>query len=143
MQSRLNPPEVLVLERAQNRVTIESSRAPQMSFDADGRPHTETTNGRSITTRSTLYGDRLEVTANGTGGSDFAVTFEPLDNGQSLRVTRRLYNDSLRQPVVVESVYRRTSATPDWNVYETRRDPVAPSAPIRRQRLRSSRTARC
>lgn len=125
MQSRLNPPEVLVLERTQNRVTIESSRAPQMSFDVDGRPHTETTpNGRNITTRSTLYGDRLEVTANGLAGSDFAVSFEPLDNGQSLRVTRRLYSDSLRQPVVLESVYRRTSTTPDWNVYQTRPDPV-------------------
>jgi len=130
MQNRLNPPQVLVLERTQNRVTIESSKAPQMSFDVDGRPHSETLpNGRTITTRSTLYGDRLEVTANGSGTSDFAVTFEPLDSGDSLRVTRRLYDDTLRQPVVVESVYRRTSATPDWNVYNTRPDPVGNDRP--------------
>jgi len=130
MQTRVNPPQVLVLERTQNRVTIESSRAPQMSFDVDGRPRTETLpNGRTITTRSTLYGDRLEVTANGSGNSDFAVTFEPLDNGDSLRVTRRLYADTLRQPVVVESVYRRTSSTPEWNVYNTRPDAVGNDRP--------------
>ena len=45
--------------------------------------------GRTANTRATLYGDQLVVTTTGPGGTDFAVTFAPLDDGRNLRVTRR------------------------------------------------------
>jgi hypothetical protein len=61
------------------------------------------------------------VTTTGTGGTDFAVTFEPLDDGRNLRVTRRIYDDSLRQPVTVQSYYRRSSAQAEWDVYSPTR----------------------
>ena len=49
--------------------------------------------------------------------NEFGVTFEPLRNGQDLRVTRRIYNDALARPVTLQTIYRRTSETPDWSLY--------------------------
>jgi len=34
-----------------------------------------------------------------------------------LRVTRWIYNDALARPISLQSVYRRTSETPDWDLY--------------------------
>jgi hypothetical protein len=117
--ARLDPPDILAISRDNTRVTIASSRAPQMSFDADGRVRTEQggPTGRRMTTQASFSGDRLEVTTKGSNGGDFSVTFEQLNNGQALRVTRRLFDDRLRQPVVVRSMYDKTSDTPDWDVY--------------------------
>jgi hypothetical protein len=49
------------------------------------------------------------------------VTFEPLDNGRSLRVTKRIYDDNLRQPVAVQSFYRKSSDEAEWGVVSARR----------------------
>ena len=88
-----------------------------MTFEADGQLHNETgPAGRQIATRASVYGNRLEVTATGSGGNDFSVTFAPLQGGNSLRVTRRVFDESLRAPIVMQSVYRRTSETPDWDL---------------------------
>jgi hypothetical protein len=130
MQNRLTPPEIISIDREDNHVSIASSVGPQMTFDADGRERRETgPGGRTVTTRATVRAGQLEVSSSGSGNSDFSVTFEPLDGGRSMRVTRRLYNDALRQPIVVRSLYRRTSDTADWDVY---------SAGGRRDRTRNS-----
>ena len=122
IEARLDPPEAIAIDRENNRVTIASSRAPQVSFDVDGRPRSEQgPRGGTMSTRASVYGDRLEVAVTGSGGTDFTAIFEPLDNGQSLRVTRRMVIDAANQPVEVRSVYRRTSDTPDWNVYNSSR----------------------
>jgi len=113
----LEAPDVLSIDRQGNRVTIASSRAPQMTFTADGQARSENMSGRNMTTRASMYGDRLEVNANGVNGAEFTATFEPLDNGQSLRVSRTIYDEALRNPVVMQSTYRRTSETPEWNLY--------------------------
>ncbi|MEO7890201.1 MAG: YMGG-like glycine zipper-containing protein [Vicinamibacterales bacterium] len=121
MYARLEAPSVISIDRRGNRVTIASSLAPEMTFNADGQAHAESENGGgSITTRASVYGDRLEVAANGGAGTDYSATFEPLDNGQSLRLTRRLFDDSLHVPIIVQSIYRRTSETAEWNVYDAR-----------------------
>ena len=72
---------------------------------------------RTANTRATLYGDQLVVTTTGNGGNDFTVTFEPIDNGRNLRVTRRIYHDNLRQPVTVQSFYRKSSDEAQWDIY--------------------------
>jgi hypothetical protein len=123
VMSRLNPPDVLAIERADTRVSLASSRIPEIVLDADGRTRTERgVSGRQMTTRATLNGDRLEVSMTGSGGSDFSATFEPLDNGRALRVTRRVFDERVRQPIVMQSVYRKTSDTPDWDVYQGARN---------------------
>jgi hypothetical protein len=123
LMNRLDPPDVLSLERAGMRVTIASSRAPELRFDADGRTRTEQTpSGRSLTTRASLMGDRLDVSTRGQTGVDFSVTFEPFEYGHSLRVTRQLFDDRLSRPVIVTSVYRKIADTPDWDVFSGVRD---------------------
>jgi hypothetical protein len=67
-----------------------SSRGPRVTFEADGQVRTEDAYaGRTVNTRANLYGDQLVVTTTGHGGNDFAVTFEPIDDGRNLQVTRR------------------------------------------------------
>lgn len=116
--ARLESPEMLAIERRGSNVTIASSRAPQITFAADGRDRIEQTpSGRTVRARATLYGDQLTVSTTGNTGNDFTATFEPVDNGQRLRVTRRVTVEGLYQPVVVQSVYERTSNVAQWNVY--------------------------
>jgi len=118
IQNRLDPPDRMAIDRNGSQVTIASTRGPQVTFNADGQSHTESNGvGRAVTTRASIYGDQLEVKTTGANNSDFSVTFEPMGNGQSLRVTRRLYNDALRQPVTLQTTYRRTADSPDWSLY--------------------------
>ena len=63
-------------------------------------------------TTATLSGERLVVSTEGDRSVDYQVTFEPIDNGRSLRVTRRITDEDLRQPVVAKSVYDKTSDMP-------------------------------
>lgn len=117
---RLDPPDMLAIDRNARQVTIGSSLGPQVTFEADGQARTESIGaGGTMNTRATLYGDRLEVTTTGGANNlDYAVTFEPLAGGRDLQVTRRVYNDALNQPVTLRTVYRRTSETPDWTLMD-------------------------
>ncbi|MFN2481711.1 MAG: nuclear transport factor 2 family protein [Pyrinomonadaceae bacterium] len=115
---RLTPPDLLAIERRGRRVQIASSRAPRISFDADGVAHSErTADGHRVTTRAAFEGDRLSV--NVAGGTDdrFSVVFVSLDGGRSLDVTRRITAPQLNEPVVVHSVYEKISDEPRWDVY--------------------------
>jgi len=120
---RLEAPETLAIERHGRTVTIASSRAAQITFEADGREQTEQTrNGRSMRTSATLSGDQLMINSEGDRSSDFQVTFDPIGNGQGLRVTRRITDEGLTQPVVVNSVYEKTSDVAQLNLYSGIRD---------------------
>lgn len=115
---RLDAPDMLALDQRGRTVTIASSRAQQVSFDADGRTRTEQSpQGRNISVRAWLSRNQLEVTTTGNRGSDYSVTFEPMDNCRSLRVTRRLWNERLGQPVVARSVYEKTSDVAQTDLY--------------------------
>jgi hypothetical protein len=116
--TRLDPPRTLSIDRRGRTVTIASSSGPRTTFEADGRTQTEQTpNGRTMSTRADIVGDRLEVSTTGNRGSDYLVTFESIDRGDALRVTRRFDSDGLPRPVTVESYYRRVDAAPRWNLY--------------------------
>jgi len=119
--SRLEPPQVLSIDRSGRTITIASSRGPRSVFDADGQTRSEGgPNGRMVNTRTNINGNQLTVSTNGgSRGSDFSVTFESLNNGAGLLVTRRLDDDDLRQPVTIQSYYRRTATAPRWDVYES------------------------
>ena len=112
---RLEAPESLTIERNGRTMTIASSAAPRVTFEVDGREQIEQSrNGRQVLTNATLVGDQLVVTTDGDRSVDYQVTFESLDNGRSLGVTRRITDENLQQPVVARSVYDRTSDTPQW-----------------------------
>jgi YMGG-like Gly-zipper len=124
LMNRLNAPETIAIDRNENSVTMASSRGPRVTFEADGQVRTEQGYaGRTVNTRAILYGDQLVVTTTGHGGNDFAVTFEPIDNGRNLRVTRRISDDNLGQPVTVRSFYRKSSDQAQWDVYSTQGAP--------------------
>jgi len=116
--ARLEAPDQLAIDLQGRSVTLASSRAPQITFEADGRERVETSNnGRTVRARATLSGDQLLVSSTGDRGNDFSVTFDPIDNGQRLSVTRRVYAEGLTQPVVVQSSYARTSDVAQFSVY--------------------------
>ena len=109
LMSRLESPDVLVIEQRGQAVTISPSNAPGVTFAADGRERSvRVANGRMVNARSTLTGGRLVVSSKGDRGTDYDVTFESRDGGRGLDVTRRIHADRYTQPFVVRSFYDRT-----------------------------------
>jgi hypothetical protein len=117
---RLDPPQMLAIDRRGNSVTIASTRAPQISFTADGREQVETTqNGRTIRVRAQLSGNQLSISRAGDRADDFTVTFDSVDGGHRLLVTRSLYSDRISQPVTVRTYYDRSSDIAQLDLYNT------------------------
>lgn len=117
--TRLDPPRTLAIDRRGQMITISSSSGPRTTFDADGQVRNEPgPNGRMISTRAEIRGDRLSVSTSGNRGSDFLVTFESLNNGDRLVVARRLDNEELGQPVTVRSYYHRIADEPQWDLFD-------------------------
>ena len=109
LMSRLESPDVLVIERRGRAVTVSPSNAPGVTFAADGRERSvRVASGRVVRARSTLVGGRLAVSSEGDRGTDYDVTFESRDGGLGLDVTRRIHADRYTQPFVVRSFYDRT-----------------------------------
>ncbi|HEY6187724.1 MAG TPA: YMGG-like glycine zipper-containing protein [Pyrinomonadaceae bacterium] len=132
LSARLESPDQLAIERRGNMIQIASSRAPRISFEADGRDHRERAdNGRLISTRAVLYGDQLMVSTSGSPDDEFTVTFDPVDGGRRLRVTRRIYIEQLNEPVVVQSIYTKTSSVARWGIFNESRQ-TARNTPPRR-----------
>jgi len=120
---RFDPPQMIAIDRRGTSVTIASTRAPQISFVADGREQVETTpQGRSVRVRANFTGDALSITRTGERSNDFTVTFDPSSDGRELLVTRTLYSDRVTQPVTVRTYYDRTSDVAQLNIYDTNRE---------------------
>jgi uncharacterized membrane protein len=131
LMRRLDPPQMLAIDRRGNSVTIASTRAPQINFVADGRDQMETTpGGRQVRVRATLSGDTLTINRTGERANDFTVTFDPTNDGRQLLVTRTLYSDRITQPVVVRTYYDRTSDVAQLNIYDTNREDSNVGGPV-------------
>ena len=117
MFARLESPQMLAIERNNSTMTIASSLAQRSTFEADGIERQEQLNGRTSRVTATLRGDQLAVNSTGYRENDFNVTFEPIENGSRLRVVRQIYSERLNQPVIVNSIYDRTSDSAQWNIY--------------------------
>jgi len=119
LMRRLESPEMLAIERNGDSVTIASSRAPQTTFVANaGENREQLPNGSYARVASTIVGDRLVVRSTGNRETDFTVTFDPIEGGRRLRVTREIWNERLGvNPIVVQNVYERTADVAQWNVY--------------------------
>ena len=50
--------------------------------------------GQAMSTRATLDGERLVVATTGHRGSDYTATFDPMDGGRSLEMTRTIDDES-------------------------------------------------
>jgi uncharacterized membrane protein len=123
LMRRFDSPQMIAIDRRGTSVTIASTRAPQISFVADGREQVENTpQGRSVRVRANFSGDALTITRTGERANDFTVTFDPSSDGRELMVTRTLYSDRFPQPVTVKTYYDRTSDVAELNVYDTNRE---------------------
>ncbi|HEX8137175.1 MAG TPA: YMGG-like glycine zipper-containing protein [Pyrinomonadaceae bacterium] len=129
LSPRLESPEQLAIERRGRVIEIASSRAPRISFEADGREHEErSADGRPVSTRAVLYGDQLMVSTSGSPDDEFTVVFDPVDQGRRLRVTRRIYVEQIREPVVVQSLYNKTSSVARWGIFDESRQTARSSS---------------
>jgi hypothetical protein len=118
VSARLASPDMLAIEQRGNNVSMVSSGAPRITFDANGQERSESIgDDRMMRARATIDGDILDVNTSVDGSSDFNVTFESLDNGRRLGVTRRIFSAQLDQPIIVKSFYNKSSNNAQWNIH--------------------------
>lgn len=129
---RLTPPDLIAVERRGRSVSIGSSRAPRVTFAADGVMRTERADdGHLVRSRAVLEGDKLTFSADGSIEDNFSVIFASVDNGRRLRVTRRISAEQLSEPVVIQTFYNKISDVADWNIYgETESTPLTAAAQV-------------
>jgi hypothetical protein len=129
---RLDAPAEFAIERRGPTITMASTNADRVTFEANGQAQVEQApNGRSMRTVASLVGDRLEINSSGDRSLDYQITVEPINNGRNLRVTRRVSDVGLSQPVVSRSVYDRVSTEARLDMYS--------SAPVRNGNARTAR----
>jgi len=111
LESKLDALEQIAIDVRGNQVTLASSKASAITFTADGRDRAEPLNdGRTLRVRGTLRGQELTIASLG-GNTDYTVVFASNDNGNSMRVTRRITTEYLSQTVFAESIYNKTDQT--------------------------------
>ncbi|MFN0278235.1 MAG: hypothetical protein ACKVRN_06490 [Pyrinomonadaceae bacterium] len=116
LERRLLSPDTLSIQKSGRQVTLSSANAPSVVLNADGIARTETSaNGRTVKTTITSTGNSVRINYEGDRMNDYLVTFESIARDQ-LRVTRRVYLENQNQTVTVNSIYDKTSSTPDWNM---------------------------
>jgi ketosteroid isomerase-like protein len=143
---RLTPPDLLALECRGNSITLGSSRAQKVVFQADGvTRNARMADGKIVRSRIGLERDSLVFSSSG-GSDNLSFTFTPLENGQRLRVTRRIAAKELVEPVVIRTVYNKIADVARWDIYgetsadrQTARRGDVNSAPSASPRARSSR----
>lgn len=123
---RLDSPDQIAIDVRDRTVTLASTRAPQISFEADGRERVETVqNGHTIHSRATLTANQLTVSSTGDTGNEFTVTFDPIDGGRRMNVMRRVYVPALSRPVLVQSMYEKFSDVAQFNIYNPQNYPTS------------------
>lgn len=135
---RLTPPDLLAIDQRGTRISLGSSRAPRMTFVADGVARsTRAADGHLVRVRFSVEhpsgnsadSSRLVFTSSGRTEDNFSVTFEAIDDGKRLKVTRRIAAESLDQPLVIQTLYNKISDVARWELYGEAQ--VASSQPAR------------
>ncbi len=133
---RLDAPQEFAIERRGQTITMASTNADRVTFEANGQAQVEqAANGRSIRTAASLVGDRLEINSTGDRAFDYQITVEPFNNGRSLRVTRSVSHVGLNQPVLSRSVYDRVSTDARLDMYSTGGNGQRPPSEAAQRRL--------
>lgn len=107
LEDKLQSPEQIALEIRGSQVTLGTSLAQPVTFSADGRETVQTTDdGRTIRVRTSLNGENLTISSLG-GDTDYTITFSSTNGGKSMRVSKRVTTNYLRQTVFADSVYEK------------------------------------
>ncbi|MFL6468688.1 MAG: hypothetical protein ACJ72Z_12090 [Pyrinomonadaceae bacterium] len=120
LSTRLTPPDMLAIECNGNRVSVGSSRAPKITYLADGRVRQERSlRGNVVNSKVAMNRDSITFTSNGPGEDNVNVAFQSIDGGSRMGVTRRIYADQLPEPIVIRTVYDKIADQVDWTSYDT------------------------
>jgi ketosteroid isomerase-like protein len=115
---RLTPPDLLSIECRGKNIALGSSRAARVDFVADGVSRTyRTSGGGTVRSRISLGRDSLTFNSGGAISDTVSFTFTPLENGNRLRVVRRISSAELVEPIVIQTVYHKISAVARWDIY--------------------------
>jgi hypothetical protein len=108
---RLEAPDRIAIDLRGRTVTIASTKATQVTFEADGRERSEQLyDGSWVRVRATLDGEeKLTVTMTGDRDNDYQITFDSNDNGRRMKITRKVWSSALRDSVTTKSVYDKIS----------------------------------
>lgn len=107
LEEKLESPEQIALDIRGNQAVLASSKAAPVSLTVNGQERTENINGRTVRLRATLRNNELVIASLG-GETDYTITFSSTDNGNSMKVTRRITTDYVNQTVFAESFYNKT-----------------------------------
>lgn len=119
LERRLTSPDMLVIEKRNDQVTIASDLSPEATFTADNVERSEVNPyGRTVRVKAAALSNVMEISYQGDRVNDFFLTFLPVDNGQ-LRVTRRIYLENRDQTITVTSVYDKILPTADFSTVRT------------------------
>jgi ketosteroid isomerase-like protein len=104
-------------------------------------------NGQVIRSRIRLERDSLVFNSSGGSNDNLSFSFTPFENGQRLRVTRRISAKELVEPVVIQTVYNKIANVARWDIYgeaqadrQIARQDTRTEAPSVSSGARSSRT---
>lgn len=107
---KLQAPEQIAIEIRGSEITLGTSLAQPISFTANGRELVQTTDdGKTIRVKTILRGQDLTISSLG-GDTDYTIIFSSTENGKSMKVSRRVTTNYLRQTVFADSVYEKTDS---------------------------------
>ena len=107
LEEKLDAPQELAIDVRGKQVTLASTKSSPVTLSADGQTRSENSGGRTVRVRSAINGNDLTVSSIG-GETDYTITFTSIENGNALRVTRRITTEYLNQTIFAESIYDRT-----------------------------------
>lgn len=112
LEDKILAPDQIAIDVRGKQVTLATSNAQPTTFAADGTERSENQpSGGTYRLRATLYGQVLTVRSLG-NDTDYTIIFTSMDNGRTMKVSRRVTTDYLRQTVISESYYTKTDAIP-------------------------------
>ncbi|MEK7723391.1 MAG: hypothetical protein AAB336_03510 [Acidobacteriota bacterium] len=118
LRDKLESPESLAIEIRGNQAIVASSLSQQITFSADGSDRTQTLpDGSTARLRATMRGQELTISKLG-DNEDYTVKFTSIDNGRSLKVTRRVTTNYLTETVFAESLYTKTDSIAQLEVFD-------------------------
>lgn len=116
LEAKLQSPDEIAIEQQGKNVTLVSTLSQPITLSTDGSAREETLpDGTILRIRSTMRGQELTV-ASIANNSDYRVTFTMLD-GDTLKVSRSVTTDYLKQTIFAESFYSRTEQYANMNIY--------------------------
>lgn len=109
LEAKLAAPDEVAIDVRNGRVSLATSSQSPVTYNTDGSEASDRSGRRDNKIRASLRGDELSV-SDIAGDTDFTVTYQSIENGRKLKVTRRITTPYLSETVFVESIYNKTEA---------------------------------